>query len=142
MGAVSIGFRSLTRWRRSTNDTKRKGVDRMLTRELVEFAPERRVPCDMKNIARKSSPPPAVKTTVTPLEASVTELKNYVEEHRRTRSFAPGEFAAFERKTMELATQIGRATVETELRESDVEAEAIEIAGKTTRRVLRRRRRA
>ena len=49
----------------------------------------------MKSISRKSSPPPPVKCIVTPVDASVTE--KYVEGHRRTRKFAPGEFAAFER---------------------------------------------
>ena len=71
-----------------------------------------------------------------PVEQRYRAMREYAAEYRRTRTFAPGEFEGFERKLLELSRDVVRETVAEELRSADVQAEAIEVEGKTLRRVL------
>ena len=71
------------------------------------------------------------------VESAEQALHSFVEQHRANRTGLPGEFERFERRVMELGTAVVRANLAEEMSAQDVTAEAIEIEGKTLRRVLR-----
>lgn len=95
----------------------------------------------MENIARRKSAPDPI--TRDPKEAPtapadpVVALREFLAERERTRTFAPGEFAKFERRVMELTREVARNAIAHDLSAADGETEAIEVAGRTMRRVLR-----
>src|SRR6266516_49842 len=95
----------------------------------------------MTSIATRKTPPapttPVSSKAEDPVQDRYRAMREFVAEHRRTRTFAPGEFEAFEKRLLELGRDMVRETVAEELRSADVDVEAIEVEGKTLRRVLR-----
>lgn len=83
------------------------------------------------------------RTTRDPKELStglpdpVETLREFLAERERTRTFAPGEFAKFERRLMDLTHEVARAAIARDLSKANEHAEAIEVEGRTLRRVLR-----
>lgn len=67
----------------------------------------------------------------------VSALRAFLEERARTRTFAPGEFAKFEERVMALTREVARSAIADDLRAADEDAHAIEVEGRTLRRVLR-----
>lgn len=95
----------------------------------------------MESIARrKSEPQPTTRdlreSPKGPSDA-VGALREFLAERERTRTFAPGEFQKFERRLMELTHEVARNAIAQDLAAADETAEAIEVAGRTMRRVLR-----
>jgi hypothetical protein len=64
-------------------------------------------------------------------------LRSFLQAHRVKRKFGPGEFEAFEGALHERVMGLERDLLAAEIGSSDVDAEAVVIAGKVHRRVLR-----
>lgn len=80
-----------------------------------------------------------MRTTVGPgtAEERFAEVRAFVEAHRMKEKFAPGAFGAFEDELQRRMRELERDMIAEVMRDADVDAEAIEIAGKVHRRVLR-----
>jgi len=94
----------------------------------------------MESIATKK--PTQDSTTRDPARGSrprdpVEPLRAFLAERERTRTFAPGEFAKFERRLLEVTQEVARSAIAEELAAADESADAIEVEGRTLRRVLR-----
>lgn len=74
---------------------------------------------------------------VDPLDRHLDGLREFLQAHRVKRKFGPGEFERFEGALHERVMGLERDLLAAELAAADVDAEAIEIAGKVHRRVLR-----
>jgi len=70
-------------------------------------------------------------------ETGLDRLREFLEAHRMKRRYGPGEFEAFEKKLHERVMELERDVLAQEMAAADVDAEAIEVEGKTLRRVLR-----
>jgi len=97
----------------------------------------------MAIIATRLPSNPQTTRCLTPTEDRIASgeraLRDFITEHRKNGSGRSGGFAEFEERVMELGRQVVRGAIADELDHlaAEVDAEAIEIEGKTLRRVLR-----